>query len=127
MAAEHKHKRYFRLKKADNSYHAFSDLSDANTMLVLKDAWNTNSPTITKALEDSNQTLVVTIEHSSADNQTSWKTAVDNLWVDGTSAPWEDLKNGATGSAVHDWTVEHFKTEWLHADGSVSQTTTLIS
>jgi len=128
MAAEYKHKRYFRLKKADNSYHAFQDLSDANTMLVFKDAWNTNSPTITKALEDSNQTLVVTIEHSSADNQTGWKTAVDNLWDSATSsAPWEPLKKGALGVGIHEWTVEHFKTEWLHADGSISQTTTLIS
>lgn len=127
MAAEYKHKRYFRLKKADNSYHAWQDLSDANTMLVFKDAWNTNSPTITKALEDSNQTLVLTIEHSSAENQTSWKTAVDNLWVDGSEAPWAPLRKGATSSQIHEWTVEHFKTEWLHQDGSVSQTTTLIS
>ena len=123
MAAEYKHKRYFRFKKSDDTYHAFTNMADCNTMFILKDAWTGNNATVTRALEDSNATCVLTIEHPSDADQTAWKTAVDNLWVDGSSAPWE-LRQGSIGD-VHTLTVEHFKTEWLHADGSISATTNL--
>jgi hypothetical protein len=125
MAAEYKHKRYLRIRKNDNTLHTFVDMADCNAMIILKDAWTGNNATVTRSLEDSNATCVLTIEHPSDSDQTAWKTAVDNLWVDGVSAPW-DLDKGS-GNAVHEWNVEHFKTEWLHADGSVSTTTTLIS
>jgi len=125
MAAEYKHKRYFRLRAEDVTGNeagnegvlkTFSSTSDANTKIGFKSVWNTSSPTKSEVLADSDQTLVVTYEFASLDDQTAFKSAIDGDHVSGTKiyAPATDTDE-----------VEHFKTEWLHADGSVSATTNL--
>lgn len=116
MAAEWKHKRYFRVRESDNSLKTFSSTSDANTKIGFKSEWTTSSPTKTEALADGDQTLIVTYEFDSNSDQTAFKSAVDGTWGDSTS-PF----NPATDTD----TVEHFKTEWLNADGSISATTNL--
>ena len=111
MAVEWKHKRYYRIRGGDSSLREYSNTNDFVTAIGFASAYTTNSPTITYELADSNKTLVQTIEHSSASNQTQWKDAVDALMDDSTT-PWNEY----TGYA------QHFKTEWLHKDGSVSST-----
>jgi len=117
MAAEWKHKRYFRIRGSDSSLKAFSSTADANTKIGFTSVYSTSSPTKTEALADSDKTLCVTYEFDSADNQTAFKSAIDEAWASG-SGPY----NPAEASD----TVEHFKTEWLHADGSVSDTSILF-
>ena len=114
MAAEYRHKRYFRIRKSDSSLATFSSTADANTKIGFKSVYNTSSPTKTEALEDSNQTLVVTYEFDSDVDQTAFKDAVTGAWGDNTQpfSPDDTFD-----------TVEHFKTVWLHQDGSVSNTT----
>ena len=125
MAANWKHKRYFRLRAQDATgepagdqgvLKTFSSTSDANTKIGFTSVWNTSSPTKTEALADSDQTLVVTYEFSSESDQTAFKDALDGAYADSTA-----VYNPATATD----TVEHFKTEWLHQDGSVSNTTNL--
>ena len=115
MAAEFKHKRYFRRVDIGTdstlSLHTFSSTADARTKLGFGSVWNTSSPTTTDALEDSNKTLVVTFEFASADAQTAFKSAIDS-----TAEMWTD------SSLPHAYRPEHFKTEWLHEDGTVSHT-----
>ncbi len=116
MAAQYKHKRYFRLRGSDSSLKTFSSTSDANTKIGFKSVYSTSSPTKTEALADSGQTLVVTYEFDSDSDQTAFKNAVDGAWGD-TETPFNEADEGDT--------VEHFKTEWLHQDGSISATTNL--
>ena len=117
MAVQFKHKRYFRVRGSDSSLKTFSSTSDANTKIGFKSEWTTSSPTKTEALADSDQTLIVTYEFDSLSDQTAFKSAVDGTWnVDG-STPFTP--------ATDTDTVEHFKTEWLHQDGSVSATVNL--
>ena len=117
MAAEWRHKRYFRLRGSDTNLKTFSSTADANTKLGFTSVWNTSSPTKTEALADSDQTLVVTYEFDSEADQTAFKNAVDGGYGDSTSpfAP-------ATDTDLS----ENFKTEWLHKDGSVSSTANLL-
>ena len=110
MAAEFKHKRYFRVRGADSTLTTFTDVANANTLIGFKSAYSTSSPTKTEALENSDQTLVVTYEFDSMDDQTAFKSAVDATWDTGTPF---------TGTGV-----EHFKTEWLNAAGEVGATAT---
>jgi len=110
MAAEFKHKRYFRVRGADSTLTTFTDVANANTLIGFKSAYSTSSPTKTEALENSDQTLVVTYEFDSMDDQTAFKSAVDATWNTGTPF---------TGTGV-----EHFKTEWLNAAGEVGATAT---
>jgi hypothetical protein len=125
MAAEYKHKRYFRLRAEDVTGNeagnegvlkTFSSTSDANTKIGFKSVWNTSSPTKSEALADSDQTLVVTYEFASLDDQTAFKSAIDGGMADEAK-----VYEPATDTDA----VEHFKTEWLHQDGSVSNTTNL--
>ena len=116
MAAEYKHKRYFRLKDVDSNVQTFSSTADANTKIGFKSVYSTSSPTKTEALADSGQTLVVTYEFGSEADQTAFKSAIDGAWSD-SSSPFSPADASDT--------VEHFKTEWLHADGTVSATTNL--
>lgn len=116
MAAEYKHKRYFRIRLADSSLYTFTSTSDANTKIDFKSAWTTSSPTKSEILADSDQTFVVTYEFNSEAEQTAFKTAIDGEWGE-SSQPW----NGNDSSQ----TIEHFKTEWLHQDGTISATTNL--
>tara|TARA_Y100000592_G_C5299116_1_gene234605 strand:- start:15 stop:365 length:351 start_codon:yes stop_codon:yes gene_type:complete len=116
MAAEWKHKRYFRVRGSDSSLKTFSSTSDANTKIGFRSVYSTNTPTKTEALADSNQTLVVTYEFDSKGDQDAFKSAIDGAWED-SSTPF----NPADASD----SVEHFKTEWLHANGTVSGTTNL--
>mgnify|MGYP003133144290 CR=1 FL=1 len=127
MAAEYKHKRYFRLRAEDVTGNeagdegvlkTFSSTSDANTKIGFKSVWNTSSPTKTEALADSDQTLVVTYEFASLSDQTAFKSAIDGDLASNT-----DICEPATDTD----SVEHFKTEWLAQDGStISHTTNLI-
>ena len=123
MAAQWKHKRYFRAKDwaggtdgADMRSTAvtFSSTSDATSKINFKSSYSTNSPTTSMALEDSGQTLVVTYEFSSESDQTGFKTAVDADYT-GENFPWNPGESGRT--------VEHFKTEWLAQDGTTVGTT----
>ena len=117
MSVKYKHKRYFRCRTAEHrNIVTFSSTSDANTKIGFKSVFNTSSPTKTEALADSGQTLVVTYEFDSDSDQTAFKNAVDGAWSDSTS-PFNKQTDTDT--------VEHFKTEWLHQDGSVSSTTNL--
>jgi hypothetical protein len=118
MAVEYKHKRYFRIRlMADNSLYTFANTTDANNKIAFKDAWNTNTPNKTQLLENSNQTFVVTYEFDSNDKQMEFKSAVDATWSSG--GPF----NGNDSTQK----VEHFKTEWLYPDGTVSATTNFES
>lgn len=117
MAAEWKHKRYFRVRGSDSTIKTFSSTADANTKIGFTSVYNTSTPTKTEALADSDQTLVVTYEFNTEAEQTAFKSAIDGAWGD-SSSPFSPAD--ATD------TVEHFKTEWLHADGSISATSNLI-
>jgi hypothetical protein len=103
------------VRAEDTSLKTFSSTADANTEIGFKPVYSTSSPTKTEALADSDQTLVVTYEFSSQADQDAFKSAIDGAWSD-SSSPFTPV----------DGTVEHFKTEWLHADGSVSATANLI-
>ena len=111
MAAQYKHKRYFRVRGEDSTLTTFTDVTNANTLIGFKSAYSTSTPTKTESLVDSDQTLVVTYEFNSQAEQTAFKSAVDATWEAG--GPF-------TGTGV-----EHFKTEWLHQDGTISATTNL--
>ena len=112
MANEFKHKRYFRLiNNEDSSKITFTSVEDAQTKIGFRDVWNTSNPTKTFALADSDTTLIVTYEFDSKDDQDAFKAAVDAL-MDDSSTPWDEYSGYA----------QHFKTEWLHKDGSVSST-----
>ena len=117
MAVSFKHERYIRIRLADSSLYTFTSVNDAKTRIALKDCINLHSPILTYALADSNQTMVMTVEHESDANQVSWKAAWDAEWGQ-SSWPWSG--NNSTQ------TVEHFKTKWLHADGTVSSTANLL-
>jgi hypothetical protein len=116
MAAQWKHKRYFRVRGVDSSCYTFSSVSDANTKVGFTSVYDTNSPTKTEVLEDSGQTLVVTYEFSSEAEQTAFKDAIDGAWT-ASSTPYDNSNESDM--------VEHFKTEWLHQDGTVSSTNNL--
>ena len=117
MSELYKHKRYFQLRGDDSALVTFSSTSDANTKIGFTSVWNTSSPTKTEALADSDQTLVVTYEFATEDEQTAFKAAIDAVWAD-SSMPYSP----ATATDA----IEHSKTEWLHKDGSVSSTDTLL-
>ena len=116
MAAEWKHIRYFRLRGNDSSLKTFSSTADANTKLGFTSVWNTSSPTKTEALADSGQTLKVTYEFDSSSDQDAFKNAIDAVYSDSSLA---------FSPATATDTAEHYKTEWLHKDGSVSSTANL--
>ena len=113
MAAEYRHKKYFRIRGADSTLKTFSSTADANTKIGFTSVYDTSTPTKTEALEDGGQTLVVTYEFESDADQTAFQNAIDGAWSD-SSTPFSPAD--ATD------TVEHFKTEWLEQDGSVGNT-----
>ena len=117
MAAEYKHNEYFRRRfsnaSEDSSIHwqldTFTNVEDAKTKMGFHSTYlTTSSPTITYALADSDQTLTVTFEFASGDDQDAWKTAVTNL--------------ADSSTAWYNSEIEWFKIEWLAADGSVANT-----
>ena len=116
MANAFKHKRYYRVRLVDSSLYTFANVTDAQNTIGFRDVYDTSSPTKTYALADSDKTLVVTHEFNTKDEQTAFKAAVDGAWED-SSSPFAPADSSDT--------VEHFKTEWLHQDGSVSGTTNL--
>jgi hypothetical protein len=119
MAAAYKHKRYFRVIREDSTIVTFSDISNAQTLIGFKPVFQTSSPLVTYALEDANQTLVATYEFNSDAEQTAFKSAIDTAWT--SECPF--VARTTTFRAQ----VIHFKTTWLHADGSISATTSSIS
>jgi len=120
MAVAYKHKRYWQLHRPDDdsAYAAITfsgTTTEAYNMFSFPSLWNTGSPTITHAFADSNTTLVVTYEFADEASQTSFKTAVDAAYDDGTAF--------VSVAGI----VKHTKTEWLAGDGTtVSATTTDI-
>ena len=112
MAAEYKHKKYFRIRGADSNLKTFSSTADANTKIGFTSVYDTLTPTKTEALEDGGQTLVVTYEFDSDADQTAFQSAIVDAWAN--SSPF----NPADATD----TVEHVKTEWLQPDGSVGNT-----
>ncbi len=129
MSVKYRHKRYFRVKTAEHrNLVTFSSTSDANTKIGFKSVYNTSSPTKTEALADSDKTLVVTYEFNSSSDQTAFKNAVDGAWGESASpfTPATDTTayDGEASFTVP-YYVEHFKTEWLNQDDSVSSTTNI--
>ena len=120
MANAYKSKRYYRLRKftvtneqqqsGTWSNETFSSTSDAQTKIAFASQHNAGSPTTTYALEDSDRTLVATFEFSSVEDQTAFKAAIDGAIEDSTALFTPTSPNY----------VQHFKTEWLYEDGSVS-------
>lgn len=108
MAKEWKHKRYFRVR-VEGSLTEFSDVSHAKTLIGFKPVFDTSTPSVVESLTDSNQTLIMTYEFNSEADQNAFESAVV-----AEAAPF-------TGTGV-----EHFKTEWLHPDGSVSSTANIL-
>ena len=120
MAQEFMHKRYFQLfsewDEADGDDKTWSSLPDKTAMTFTStpqqvhdnlfqfpSVWNTNSPTKSYALEDSNQTLVVTYEFDTADDEAGFKTAVETAYTDKNAFASQDIK--------------HIRTEWYNASG----------
>jgi len=117
MATEWRHKRHFRVRNVDDTLKTFTSAAEAVTTISFGSIYDTSSPTKTEELADSNQTLVVTYEFNTEAEQTAFKSAIDGQWSSGEESwPW----NGNDSTQK----IEHFKTEWLHKDGSVSATTT---
>ena len=109
MSTAWTHKEYFRRRLDDSSLYTFTSIEDAKTKVALHSTFlNTGNPEITYALQDSDQTLAVTLSFASEADQTTWKTAVDELGDDSTAWYASD--------------IEWYKIEWLHEDGSVSST-----
>jgi len=113
MAVSYKHKRYFRVRGVDSSIRTFLSISDANTKIGFKSVYNTSSPTKTEVLANGGQTLIVTYEFDSDSEQSAFNGAVDRAWGESTTPFSPEIDTD---------TVEHYKTEWLHEDGSVSAT-----
>ena len=130
MAQEYMHKRYFQLfsewdEDADNDT-TWSTLPDKTAMAFTStpqqvhdnlfqfpSVWNTNSPTKSYALEDSNQTLVVTYEFDNADDEAGFKTAVDTAYTNGNAFAEQDIK--------------HIKTEWYTTAGIEATDTDIVT
>ena len=119
MATEWKHKRYFRVKDYDGNLKTFTSTADANTIIGFKAVYDTSTPIKTEVLADSDQTLVVTYEFNSEAEQTAFKSALHGAYTDDNSVA-SDTGHFTPADASD--RVEHFKTEWLHKDGSVSAT-----
>jgi len=132
MAQEFRHKRYFQLQHTHNENGANETsptaISDGTTKGVVtfssaasavkdyfnfQSVWNTNSPTVSYALEDSNKTLVVTYEFDNASDEAGWVTAVNTAYG-----------NGSAFGANTD--VKHIKTEWYNASGVETTATDII-
>ena len=121
MAAEYRHKQYFRLRLNDSTIVTFSSTSDANTKIGFQSQYNTSSPTKTESLEDSGKTLVVLYEFNNKSDQDAFKTAVSV--ADTTAFDPPDFSHTPEGrDNAHNQTpiVENFKNEWLDGDGNVT-------
>lgn len=117
MSLLYRHKRYFRVRlRSNNSLYAFTNETDANNKIAFKAAYTTNAPKKIEILEDSNRTFIVTYEFNSDDEQMEFKSAIDATWAQG----------GPFGGSNELYKVEHFRTEWLHANGNISAKTDLL-
>jgi len=117
MSAEYRHRRYFRIRLADNSLYNFTSTADANIKIDFKNSWLTSNPKKIEELIDSNQTFLVTYEFNNETEQTAFMNAIDSEWnidTNDESTPW----NGDNSTQ----TVENFKTEWLDPTDAVSST-----
>jgi hypothetical protein len=121
--ANWKHKRYFQLRdivwdaEAEADAYAlkvFTDVDNATTLLKFDSAYDTESPTVTKALEDGGKTLVCTYEFDTQAKQDTFKAAVDTVKA-------ADTEFGGA-RATDALRAEHVKTEWLIEDDSVGDT-----
>ena len=124
--ANWKHKRYFQLRdivwdaeaEADASVlKVFTDVDNATTLLKFDSAYDTESPTVTKALEDGGKTLVCTYEFDTKAKQDAFKTAVDT--VKAADTEFGGNRTAESGDSIRS---EHIKTEWLTEDDSVGDT-----
>lgn len=124
--ANWKHKRYFQLRdivwdaetEADvYALKVFTDVDNATTLLQFDSAYDTESPTVTKALEDGGKTLVCTYEFDTKAKQDAFKTAVDTVKAADT-----EFGGNRTAESVDVTRSEHIKTEWLTEDDSVGDT-----
>ena len=122
MSANYKHKQYFRVRGDDSSLKTFSSIDNAKELIGFSTAWNTSSPTKTEALADSDQTLVITYEFDSKDDQDAFLSAIS---VFDTTKVWPATSGSAFIPYYAADKIENFKTEWLDTDGtSVGSTTT---
>lgn len=95
----------------------FDSIDDARTRIGFTDVWKTSSPTLIETLLDDKQTFVVSFEFDSEKEQVDFKQAIDEMFHNN---PQHFKPKDPTD------TVEHFKTEWLHKDGSLSHKTDFI-
>jgi len=80
MAKEFTHHERFKRRLPDGSLYQFTSIEDAISKCAFHETYLTsNSPTITYALEDSGQTLRVSLEFNTSDAQQSWWSAVSEL------------------------------------------------
>lgn len=112
MANAYRVKQYLQHLGEDSSLSTFTDVEDAKIKIGLSSSHTgTNgNPTTSYALSNGNQTLVVTYEFASEDDQNTWYDAMTGTWY----VP-------SVGS------VNYIKVEWLHEDGTISATTNFES
>lgn len=93
MATEFTHNERFKRILADGSWYKFTSTTDAQAKCGFHNTYLTsNSPTVTYDLEDSGQTLKVTLEFTSGNAQQAWWTAVSNLNKNGIKYCANDIK-----------------------------------
>lgn len=95
----------------------FNSIDDARSRIGFTDVWKTSSPTLIETLLDDKQTFVVSFEFNSEKDQLDFKQAIDEMFH---GNPQHFKPKDPTD------VVEHFKTEWLHKDGSLSHKTDFI-
>ena len=126
MAVEWKHNRYFQIHESEGG----GDLqaktfggtaAQAYAEFNFPSVWDTNSPTKTYTLTDSNPTLIVSYEFDSASDETGWRNAVDTAYDDKTAFP-----KGTEAGANEGKYIAHIKTEWYKNPGVIESTQTNI-
>ena len=122
MANSFRHKRYFQLIEYNNDSTVETGTlkthsgtaEEAWNSMNMPAVWNTNSPTKTYALADTNTSVVVTFEFENESDQTAFKSAIDNAYA-------------AQSAFAADKHIKHIKTEWLTTAGDVGSTATNIT
>ena len=130
MADAWRHKEHYQLRTwaadfdgtvenpADGSLTTFSSTDDAVSKIGFHSVYDGYSVQKSYALADSDQTLVVTYEFGSKNDQEAFTSAIGTQWDSG--APF----GAATGYSAGGKEVRHTKSEYLDRDGSVVTTIT---
>jgi hypothetical protein len=93
MSSEFTHHERFKRKLPDGSFYQFTSITDAQEKCAFHNTYLTsNSPVVTYDLEDSGETLKVTLEFTSSDAQQAWWINVSNLNKNGIRYCANDIK-----------------------------------